>query len=72
MRFMWAMALKAECTFIESQIKEDVLIACNEPMPQKPKDEKRIHAWGAAGYDFKLKELVFYDVESNKNGKMTQ
>ena len=37
----------------------------------KKKDEKRIHAWGAAGYDFKS-EMVFYDVPSNTNGKMTQ
>ena len=38
----------------------------------KQKDKKRIHAWGAARYDFKLDELMFYDVESNKNGKVTQ
>ena len=32
---------------------------------------KRIHAWGAIGYNFKS-ELKFYDIPSNSNGKMTQ
>jgi hypothetical protein len=36
------------------------------------KDEKRVHAWGAAGYDFKIPKLIFYEVSTNSNGKMTQ
>ena len=35
------------------------------------KDQKKVHAWGAIGYDFKS-ELTFYDISSNTNGKMTQ
>jgi hypothetical protein len=38
---------------------------------QKDTDQKRIHAWGAIGYGFKS-PLVFYDIPSNSNGKMTQ
>jgi hypothetical protein len=36
-----------------------------------PKDLKRQQFWAAAGHSFKS-ELVFYDVPSNNNGKMTQ
>jgi hypothetical protein len=39
--------------------------------PQEDSDKKRIHAWGAIGYNFKS-PLVFYDILSNSNGKMTQ
>ena len=33
--------------------------------------KKKIHCWAAVGYRFKS-PLVFYDVASNTNGKMTQ
>lgn len=33
-------------------------------------DKKKLHAWAAFGYNFKL-DLVFYDIPSNTNGKMT-
>ena len=35
------------------------------------KDQKKLHAWGAIGYGFKS-DLIFYNVDSNTNGKMTQ
>lgn len=35
------------------------------------KQMKKVHAWGAIGYDFKS-ELIFYDNPSNGNGKMSQ
>ena len=35
------------------------------------KDLKRVHCWGAVGYDFKS-PLVWYDVPGNNNGKMSQ
>ena len=38
---------------------------------QENTDKKRVHAWGAIGYNFKS-PLVFYDIPSNSNGKMTQ
>jgi hypothetical protein len=38
---------------------------------QKDTDKKRVHAWGAIGYNFKS-PLQFYDIPSNSNGKMTQ
>jgi hypothetical protein len=34
-------------------------------------DKKKLHAWAAVGYSFKS-PLVFYNIESNTNGKMTQ
>ena len=34
------------------------------------KDLRRLHCWGAVGHDFKS-PLVWYDVPSNNNGKMT-
>ena len=37
--------------------------------PQE-KDQKRLHAWAAVGYNFKS-NLNWYDVPSNNNGKMT-
>lgn len=40
-----------------------------DPQPSE-KDKKRLHIWAAAGYNFKS-ELFFYDIPSNKNGKMT-
>ena len=33
-------------------------------------DKKKLHAWGAVGYNFKS-DLVFYDIPTNNNGKMT-
>jgi len=33
-------------------------------------DKKKLHAWAAIGYEFKS-DLVFYDIPSNTNGKMT-
>ena len=36
----------------------------------KPEDEKKVHAWGVIGYNYKS-ELYFYDA-NNSNGKMTQ
>jgi hypothetical protein len=71
-RFMWDMVLKAEYTFIESQAKGDMPIMCNEPTPRNKKMKRGFMPRAAAGYDFNLQELVFYDVESNKNGKVTQ
>jgi hypothetical protein len=38
---------------------------------QKDTDKKRVHAWGAIGFNFQS-PLVFYDIPSNSNGKMTQ
>ena len=35
------------------------------------KEQKKIHAWGAIGFNFKS-DLVFYEVNSNSNGKMSQ
>ncbi|KAF1815725.1 hypothetical protein P152DRAFT_455449 [Eremomyces bilateralis CBS 781.70] len=34
-------------------------------------DKKKVHAWAAVGYNFKG-PLVFYEIPSNINGKMTQ
>jgi hypothetical protein len=34
------------------------------------KYQKRVHCWGAVGYNFKS-DLVWYDVPGNTNGKMT-
>lgn len=34
-------------------------------------DKKKLHAWGAVGYNFKS-DLVFYDIPTNSNGKMTK
>ena len=42
----------------------------NEPTGEE-KELNKIHAWAAAGYDFKS-DLTFYSISSNKNGKMTQ
>ena len=36
----------------------------------EPAEKKKVHAWGAIGYNFKS-DLVFYDVPLNTNGKMT-
>jgi hypothetical protein len=48
---------------------------CQNCIQSEPKqqdtDKKRIHAWGAIGYNFKS-PLVFYNIPSNSNGKMTQ
>jgi len=38
---------------------------------QDPEDINRRHCWGAVGYNFKSK-LVFYNVPTNKNGKLTK
>ena len=35
------------------------------------KDQKQFHCWAAMGYDFKS-DIVFYNVPSNTNGKMSQ
>ncbi|KZL63819.1 hmg box protein, partial [Colletotrichum incanum] len=37
----------------------------------REKDLKRLHAWAAVGYGFKS-NLIFYEVPTNKNGKMSQ
>jgi hypothetical protein len=42
----------------------------NEPTPEE-KDMNKIHAWAAVQHDFKS-PLVFYNIKSNTNGKMTQ
>ncbi|KAF1964210.1 hypothetical protein BU23DRAFT_604932 [Bimuria novae-zelandiae CBS 107.79] len=34
-------------------------------------DKKKLHCWAAVGYRFKS-SLVFYNIDSNTNGKMTQ
>lgn len=34
------------------------------------KQQKKVHAWGAIGYDFKS-DLIFYEVDTNGNGKMS-
>ena len=36
----------------------------------QPKDKDKLHCWAAVGYSFKS-DLHLYDIESNKNGKMT-
>ena len=44
---------------------------CVQEAPQPAdKDMKRLHTWGAIGYDFKS-NLMWYEVPTNKNGKMT-
>jgi len=44
---------------------------CIQEVGGPAKTEKnKVHAWAAIGYDFKS-NLVFYDVPSNTNGKMT-
>ena len=40
-------------------------------LPPDQCDSKKVHAWGAVGYGFKS-DLVFYEIPSNTNGKMTQ
>ncbi len=45
----------------------DCLVEKEEPAE---KDLRRLHCWAAVGHDFKS-ELVWYDVPSNNNGKMT-
>jgi hypothetical protein len=42
----------------------------NEPTEQE-KEMNKIHAWAAVGYNFKS-DLIFYNIKSNTNGKMTQ
>ncbi|KAF2625025.1 hypothetical protein BU25DRAFT_423761 [Macroventuria anomochaeta] len=42
-----------------------------EEKDQHDKEIKKVHAWAAVGYNFKS-DLVFYEIESNKNSKMTQ
>jgi hypothetical protein len=32
---------------------------------------KRVHAWAAVGHNFKS-DLIFYEISSNTNGKITQ
>ncbi|KAL8296168.1 hypothetical protein RB594_003633 [Gaeumannomyces avenae] len=46
----------------------DCVQEMNEPPDEK--DIKRVHAWAAVGYNFKS-GLVWYNVPSNDNGKMT-
>jgi hypothetical protein len=46
----------------------DCIQHANEPNEQ---DKKKLHAWAAIGYCFKS-PLIFYNIESNTNGKMTQ
>ena len=38
---------------------------------EKDKKQKRYHCWAAVGWNFKS-ELIFYEVPSNSNGKMSQ
>lgn len=45
----------------------DYIIEKQEPAE---KDLKRLHCWAAVGHDFKS-ELVWYNVPSNNNGKMS-
>ncbi|KAF1814001.1 hypothetical protein P152DRAFT_301152 [Eremomyces bilateralis CBS 781.70] len=46
-----------KCVQRERDVKEDA--------------KKKVHVWGAAGYDFKS-DLTTYDVPSNTTGKMSQ
>lgn len=46
----------------------DCIQHADEPLD---KDRKRQHCWAAVGYDFKS-ELVWYEIPTNTNGKMTQ
>lgn len=41
-----------------------------EVRANEEKDLKKIHAWAAVGWEFKL-PLTFYEISSNSNGKMT-
>ncbi|KAF1987341.1 hypothetical protein K402DRAFT_412293 [Aulographum hederae CBS 113979] len=41
-----------------------------EARDPREEDKKKLHAWAAVGYDFKS-ELVFYNIPTNHNGKMT-
>lgn len=40
------------------------------PPPKEDKNRLRKHCWAAVGYNFKS-DMIFYDVPTNKNGKMT-
>jgi hypothetical protein len=42
-----------------------------EKRAPKPSDAKRLHACAAIGYNFKS-DLIWYDIETNTNGKMSQ
>jgi len=42
-----------------------------ETVEPQDRHKKRLHAWAAVGYGFKS-PLVFYEVPSNSNGKITQ
>lgn len=37
----------------------------------KVRPQKKVHAWAAIGYDFKL-PLIFFEITCNNNGKMAQ
>ena len=51
---------------------ERYCLCCIQSVPkQQATDMKRIHAQAAIGYNFKS-PLVFYDIPTNSNGKMTQ
>ena len=51
--------------------EKDCLDCTMEHRNQSEKDQKKIHAWGAIRYGFKS-ELMFYNIASNTNGKLTQ
>jgi hypothetical protein len=42
----------------------------NEKDPKEETEKKRVHAWGACGYNFKS-DLTFYTIPTNTNGKIT-
>ncbi len=42
----------------------------HEEDPKEMDKKKKLHAWGAIGYQFKS-QLVFYEFPGNRNGKMT-
>jgi hypothetical protein len=46
-------------------------IQVRDEKDEREKEIKRVHAWAAVGHNFKS-DLLFYEIASNTNGKMTQ
>jgi hypothetical protein len=50
---------------------KDCIQVREEKDDYEKKELKKVHAWAAVGWEFKS-PLVFYEISSNSNGKMTQ
>ena len=58
--------------YIIRRPKERYCPDCIQHAPEPDEnDVKRQHSWAAAGYNFKS-QIVFYEVPTNSNGKMSQ